>query len=94
MNYLSVSQWILRWLNPTCELCKKNPCHSRCQNFIPPKKKHYCSACGEGIYSGEEYIVNDDNEYRHCDCFYGMKDLLERLGYEIETMEEIYERNY
>lgn len=71
-----------------CEICngliKHNP---RCPNYIPPKANHHCSVCGEGIYSGEEYIVNDDSEYRHYDCFYGMKDLLEWLGYEIKTME-------
>lgn len=61
---------------------------------MPPRTTYYCSICGEGIYSGEEYIVNDDNEYRHYDCFYGMRGLLEWLGYEIKTMEEFYERNY
>lgn len=32
--------------------------------------------------------MNDDSEYRHYDCFYGMSDLLEWLGYKIKTMEE------
>lgn len=72
-----------------CEICngliKHNP---RCPNYTPPEANHYCSVCGEGIYSGEEYIMNDDNEYRHFDCFYGMRDLLEWLGYGIKTMEE------
>ncbi len=43
--------------------------------------------CGEGIYDGEEYIENQNGEYRHYECFYGMKDLLEWLGYNIKTME-------
>lgn len=30
--------------------------------------------------------MNDNGEYRHYDCFGGMKDLLEWLGYEIKTM--------
>lgn len=77
-----------------CDVCLQNPCHPRCPNYIPPKESHYCSVCGEGIYSGEEYIVNDNNECRHYDCFYGMRDLLEWLGYEIKTMEEIDENNY
>lgn len=74
-----------------CELCKAIPCHPRCPNYVSPKAYKYCSVCGEGIYDGEEYIVNDNNEYRHCDCFYGMRDLLEWVGYEIKTMEEIDE---
>lgn len=75
-----------------CELCQRISCHSRCPNYVPQKANHYCSVCGERVYNGEEYIVNDNNEYRHYDCFYGMKDLLEWLGYEIKTMEEWDER--
>lgn len=71
-----------------CELCKRILCHPRCPNYVPPKANHYCSICEEGIHNDEEYIVNKDNEYRHYDCFYDMKDLLEWLGYEIKTMEE------
>lgn len=71
-----------------CDVCLQTSCHPRCSNYAPPKVNHYCSICGEGIYIGEEYIVNDDNEYRHYDCFYGMRDLLEWLGHEIKTMEE------
>lgn len=71
-----------------CDLCLQNPCiNPRCPNYIPPKTTHYCSVCGEGIYEGEEYIQNDNGEYRHWECFYGMRDLLEWLGYEIRTME-------
>ena len=44
--------------------------------------------CGNGIYDGEEYIENDNGECRHYDCFTGMRDLLEWLGYEIKTMED------
>lgn len=72
-----------------CSICNQNPCHPRCPNYSNPEKAiHYCSVCGEGIYKGEEYIRNDDGEYRHWECFYGMRDLLEWLGYEIKTMEE------
>ena len=51
------------------------------------KNRHYCSSCGEKINDGEEYIENLDGEYRHYDCFNGIKDLLEWLGSEIKTME-------
>lgn len=77
-----------------CYICRKTPCDCRCPNYIPPKTAYHCSICGERIYEGEEYIENDNGDYRHYDCFFGMKDLLEWLGYEIKTMEEDVERDY
>lgn len=71
-----------------CDVCLQNPCHSHCSNYVSLKTNYCCSICGEGIYGGEKYVVNDNNEYRHYDCFYGIRDLLEWLGYEIKTMEE------
>ena len=69
-----------------CQLCNSYPCDSRCPNHIP-RATHYCSACGEGITDGEEYIENADGECIHWDCFRSMRDLLEFMGYEIQTME-------
>lgn len=73
----------------SCEYChgilKHNP---RCPNYKPPKASHYCSICGEGIYGGEEYIVNCDGEYAHFECVDYGRDLAEFLGYEIRLMEE------
>lgn len=43
---------------------------------------------------GEEYIINDDGEYRHIDCYCRITDLLEWLGYIIKIMEDTYERDY
>lgn len=77
-----------------CSLCMQNDCNCHCPNYLPPKAIHYCSACGEGIYEGEEYIENQDSEYRHYDCFYGVRDLLKWLGCEVKTMEDTYERDY
>lgn len=71
-----------------CEICGRSVGHSyRCPNYTPPKASYYCSACGDEIYDGEEYIENLDGEYRHYECFYGMRDLLEWLGYKIKTMQ-------
>ena len=70
-----------------CSICRFTKCPSSCPNYVAPKSYHYCSVCGEGIIDGEEYIMNEDGEYRHWDCFSGMRDLLEWLGYEIKTME-------
>lgn len=70
-----------------CSECKRIICPSSCPNFEPKiKAKHYCSVCEEGIYDGDEYVKNDDDEYRHYDCFNGVTDLLEWLGYKLETM--------
>lgn len=71
-----------------CPICMSDSCHPRCPNYVLPKVSYYCSACGEGIYDGEEYIENDDGEYRHFDCFYGTRDLLEWLGYKVKIMED------
>lgn len=71
-----------------CSYCLMTTCPPGCPNYEPSKASHYCDVCGEGIYGGEEYIVNNDGEYRHYDCFQGMRDLLEWLGYEIKTMED------
>lgn len=72
-----------------CNYCLRDYGHNpRCPLYKGKKSYHYCSVCGDGILEGEEYIVNEDGEYRHWDCFCGMRDLLEWLGYEIKTMEE------
>ena len=73
-----------------CEICNREGIHAPgCPYHSPKKPMYYCSSCGEGIFEGEEYIDNRDGEYRHYDCFCGMRDLLEWLGYEVKTMEDI-----
>lgn len=79
--------------NLACDICGKTDHDFRCPQWFPPKAVHYCSSCGEGIYIGEEYIENDNGEYKHLDCIYGIRDLLEWLGYEIKTMEDVNEEN-
>lgn len=73
-----------------CEICGESGKHNyKCPNFTQLKPLYYCSICGEGIFDGEEYIENDNGEYRHYECFYGLRELLGWLGYEIKTMREI-----
>ena len=71
-----------------CDLCGRINGHIEgCPNHEPPRARHICSACGMGIYGGDEYLINEDGDYRHYDCFNGAKDLLEWLGYKIKIME-------
>ena len=74
-----------------CSICGRTDHDFRCPQYSPPKAVYYCSSCGEGIYTGEEYIENDNGEYMHFDCIYGIRDVLEWLGYEVKTMEDEYE---
>ncbi len=78
-----------------CDICGRTIGHdSRCPNYSPKKATNYCSSCGNGIYDGEEYIENSDGECWHYDCIHGIRGLLEWLGCEIKTMEDINERYY
>lgn len=70
-----------------CNICFQNPCHTRCPNYEPPKATRYCSICGEGIYSGVDYVVNSDDEYAHYDCVDSGREMAEFLGYEIKCDE-------
>ena len=90
MSYLNRKDHVklLEVLLKLCDLCRRDPCHPQCPNYMPSKASHYCSICGDGIYDGEEYIENLDGEYRHYDCFHGLRELLDWLGYEVKTMEE------
>ena len=76
-----------------CEICRQIPCHPSCPNYVPPKAARYCSICDEGIYGGEDYIVNIDDEYAHYDCVtnLGCREMIEWLGGEVNTMEDFDE---
>ena len=70
-----------------CDICHQSPCHPRCPNYETPKSSYYCSICGDPILNEEEYIMNDDGDFRHYECFRGMRDLLDWLGYKVERMD-------
>lgn len=74
----------------SCDICGRfGGSHDpRCPNYNTPKSSYYCSICDEPILENEEYIVNDDGDYRHYECFRGMRDLLEWLGFEVKKMSE------
>ena len=75
-----------------CDICGRMLGHdARCPMYSPHRTAYYCSSCGEWILDGEEYIENDNGEHKHLDCIYGLRNLLEWLGYEIKTMENEYE---
>lgn len=75
-----------------CEYCGQTGSHHyRCPNYDPPKAYYYCSICGSGIYDGEEYIRNDDGDVIHFDCINGLRGLLEWLGYDVKTWDDLNE---
>lgn len=74
-----------------CEICRQFPCHPRCPNYIPPKTKHYCSICDEGIQNGEKYIENCSGDYAHWECIDDLYSLAEFLEVRIKEMEGNYE---
>lgn len=61
--------------------------HPMSPYYQAPKTTHYCSICGNGIYEGEEYLINDDGLYRHYECFISIRELLKWLGHEIHIMD-------
>ena len=73
-----------------CEYCYRvsGEHHPRCPLAPEPKTHYNCSICKEGIQNGEEYIVNDNNDYAHWECVDYAKDLAKFLGYEIKEMED------
>ena len=79
-----------------CEICRQIPCHPRCPNYEPSKASHYCSICDEGIYSGEDYVVNIDGEYAHYDCLTNLSNraMVQWLGGEIKEMDDDYGEPY
>lgn len=69
-----------------CADCRLSVCSSSCPDYVPPIADYYCAACGEGIYPGEEYVKNEDNDFIHYECIGGIRELLDFLGYEVETV--------
>lgn len=69
-----------------CRYCKQLICPLGCPNHEPPKPKHHCRICGNGIYCGDEYIENEDGEFIHYECIDGVRDLVKWLGGEIKIM--------
>lgn len=51
----------------------------------------YCDICGECICENDEYIVNEDGEFRRLNCIQGSRELVEWLGYEVKTMSSVSE---
>lgn len=50
------------------------------------RNEYYCDICGEGICENDEYIENEDGEFRHLECIQGSRELVEWLGYEVKVM--------
>lgn len=80
-----------------CEYCNWISGHDfRCPKYIPPKTNHYCSICDNGIFNGEEYVKNIDNDYAHYDCVTDLsfREMIQWLGGEIKEMDDDYGEYY
>jgi hypothetical protein len=64
---------------------------SRCPNYTPPKARHYCSICSDGILDGEDYVVNYEGDYVHYDCLSSQstRDILKWTGCEAKTCDDM-----
>lgn len=81
----------------SCEYCGLSGTHRiGCPNYHPPKATHYCFICEEGIFDGEEYVENLDDEYAHYDCLTDISvyRLIRWFGLKVKTMGNEYEKKY
>ena len=46
-----------------CDICRQNPCNSRCPNADEPKRLATCCVCKDGITAGEKYWHIDGKDY-------------------------------
>ena len=69
-----------------CDICGSYPCFRGCPNEDMPVAHYFCEICKEGIYSGDEYLKNDNDEYVHLDCLNDRYEMAEFLGSPISTM--------
>ena len=73
----------------SCSICHRYDGHDyRCPNYKAPLSNHECVVCNENINIGEEYIVNDNKDYAHWDCFGTTRGIVKFLGYEILEMDD------
>ena len=58
-----------------------------CPNCNESVPKEICSICGEGIYSGEDYVENDYGGIAHWECVYYRDELEKFFDIKIKTMD-------
>ena len=72
-----------------CEYCGYDIRHDyRCPLYEQPKSIHKCDICGNGILNGEEYIMNECNNYAHLDCINTIGDMLKWLDCQVYVEDE------
>lgn len=70
-----------------CRECLQDKCPPRCPNYISHSKV-LCDVCGQQIEYGETYVMNQDDEIAHYECFYSTGELIRWLGGKIGELEE------
>lgn len=74
--------------NNYCEYCGQTKHLVSCPKYKMPYSNYICCYCNEGIYSGEQYLMNCDGQYIHRDCIPCTDFLIDWLGYEVKEMED------
>ena len=70
-----------------CEYCGRDSGHAeRCPLHENRKSNYICCYCKEGIFNGDEFIVNSEGEYLHRDCIFSYDFLANWLGYDFKEM--------
>lgn len=82
-SILAMSRWNKeeRLYNTTLYI-KKNDI----DRFDLRKSNYICCYCKEGIFNGDEFIVNSEGEYLHRDCIFSYDFLVNWLGYDFNEM--------
>lgn len=72
-----------------CSVCLKTPCHPACPNAEEPKPVMLCM-CGNGIYTGDQYLEDINGKYHCMECLKEMEvsDILKLAGLELSKVEE------
>lgn len=78
-------------MNRQCNCSHPINC-GRCPDYSPTTTNHICSICKYGIYSGDNYVKNENGDLAHYECFDTVREALEFAGLSIKEMREDEDR--
>lgn len=63
-------------------------------DYIEPPTNHHCSICKYGIFSGDDYIENENGDLAHWECIKDTRHLLGWFGYRVKIMEDTKDEEF